>query len=84
MKRERARLAQELAALPGVRVFPSEANFLTARVPDAASVFDTLKANGILIKKLHGAHPLLEGCLRFTVGTPEQNRQVLAVLKTVF
>ena len=84
LKHERARLAQELAALPDVRVFPSEANFLTARVPDAASVFDTLKANGILIKKLHGAHPLLEGCLRFTVGTPEQNRQVLAVLKTVF
>ncbi|MGF6148942.1 Histidinol-phosphate aminotransferase 2 [Kingella potus] len=83
LKQERARLASALAALPGVCVFPSEANFLTVRVADAAFVFDKLKENGILIKKLHGTHPLLEGCLRFTVGSPEENRRVCAVLQTV-
>lgn len=81
LKTERARLSDALRALPHTTVFPSEANFVTARVPDAAGVFDTLKANGILIKKLDGVHPLLSGCLRFTVGTPEQNRAVLDVLQ---
>lgn len=84
LKEERARLSEALARLPQVRVFPSEANFVTARVPDAAAVYEALKAHNILIKKLHGSHPLLEQCLRFTVGSPEQNRQVSNVLQTLF
>lgn len=82
LKQERSRLGQALAGL-GMEVFPSEANFLTVRVPDAPKVFEALKANNILIKNLHGVHPLLDGCLRITVGTPEQNGSVLNALKAV-
>lgn len=80
LKNERCRLNQALTAL-GYTVFPSEANFITVRVNDAQAVFKQLQANQILIKNLHGSHPLLEQCLRFTVGSPEQNDKVLAVLK---
>ncbi|AXK39159.1 histidinol-phosphate transaminase [Crenobacter cavernae] len=80
LRAERARLAEALAAQPGFSVYPSEANFVTARVPDAQALFAGLKAAGILIKNLNGAHPLLENCLRFTVGTPEENGAVLAAL----
>lgn len=82
LKRERQRLALGLTAL-GMEVFSSEANFVTVRVNDALNVFETLKQNNILIKKLHGTHPLLEQCLRITVGTPEQNDAVLTILKTI-
>ena len=35
--------------------------------------FERLRAAGILVKNLHGWHPLLEHCLRITVGTPAEN-----------
>ena len=80
LRAERARLSAGLAALSGVTVYPSEANFVLARVPDARKTHAALKAGGILIKTLHGAHPLLSQCLRFTVGTPEENDAVLAAM----
>ena len=83
LKNERARVANALAALEDVRVFPSEANFVTARLPDAQQAFNTLHNNKILVKNLHGTHPLLQNCLRLTIGTPEENDQVLRVLENV-
>lgn len=80
IRAERGRLAARLAAMPGVEVFPSQANFLLLRVPHAAAVYDALKAGGILVKKLAGSHPALEDCLRVTVGTAEENDAFLAVL----
>ncbi|PHV10291.1 histidinol-phosphate transaminase [Chitinimonas sp. BJB300] len=81
---ERARMATALTELTGVTVFESEANFITVRMPDADRAFEALKAAGILIKRLHGSHPLLEHCLRFTIGTPAENDSVLAALPTCF
>jgi histidinol-phosphate aminotransferase len=78
---ERTRLAADLAALPGVTVFPSDANFILARFADAAAVFEGLKARRVLIKNLHGSHPLLDQCLRFTVGAPDENDALLAALR---
>ncbi len=83
LKNERARVANALAALEDVRVFPSEANFVTARLPNAPLAFNTLQNNKILVKNLHGTHPLLQNCLRLTIGTPEENDQVLRVLENV-
>jgi histidinol-phosphate aminotransferase len=77
---ERGRVLQALAELPGVEVFPSQANFLLFRVADAGRCFSGLKARGVLIKNLHGAHPLLENCLRVTIGTPKENTAFLAAL----
>jgi histidinol-phosphate aminotransferase len=83
VRAERARLAAALAALPGVTVHPSEANFVVARVPAAPEWFGRLRAAGLLVKNLHGAHPLLTGCLRITVGTPAENDALLAALQTI-
>ena len=81
LRDERARLTQALAAMPGVRPFPSEANMILARVPDAAKAFDGLKAHKVLVKNISKMHPLLDNCLRLTVGTPAENDQLLAALK---
>ena len=78
---ERARLQERIGCLPGVRVWPTQANFVLVRVPDAPRWFATLREAGILVKNLHGAHPLLQHCLRFTVGTPQENDALLAVLE---
>jgi histidinol-phosphate aminotransferase len=81
LREQRARLQQALAALPGVTPFPSEANMILARVPDAAKTFDGLKARKVLIKNVSKMHPLLANCLRLTVGTAEENTLLLAALK---
>ena len=77
---ERARLASALAAVRGYTVFPTETNFVLVRVPDAGAAFAALRAAGILVKNLHGWHPLLAQCLRVTVGTPAENDALLRVL----
>jgi histidinol-phosphate aminotransferase len=74
-------LATELARIPGLTVFPSAANFLLVRVPDANAAFARLKAKGILIKNLHGWHPHHANCLRLSVGTPDENAAMLAALQ---
>jgi len=81
LRAQRTRLQHELAALPGVTPFPSEANMILARVPDAATAFDGLKARGVLVKNVSKMHPLLSNCLRLTVGTAAENDQLLAALK---
>jgi len=81
LRQERTRLMQALTALPGVQPFPSEANMILARVPDATKTFDGLKAQGVLIKNISKMHPLLANCLRLTVGTAAENDQLLAALK---
>jgi histidinol-phosphate aminotransferase len=78
---ERERLATELRKLPRVTVFPSEANFILLRVPDAARTFDGMKRRGVLVKSMHGSVPgLLDQCVRLTIGTPEENQRCFAAL----
>ncbi|HXZ50293.1 MAG TPA: histidinol-phosphate transaminase [Usitatibacter sp.] len=77
---ERARLERSLDGIAGVRRFPSAANFVLARVPDAPRAFEGLRARGILVRNFHGSHPLLEHCLRLTVGTPDENDKLVEAL----
>ncbi len=81
IRAEREKLAGAMAALPGVHPFPSEANMILARVPDAKRVFEGMRARGVLIKNVSGLHPLLANCIRITVGTPEENPLTLAALR---
>ena len=81
IRAEREKLYGEIAQLPGVRAFPSEANMILARVPDAKRVFEGMRARGVLIKNVSGLHPLLADCIRITIGTPEENPQTLAALR---
>jgi len=82
---DRLLLMKDLAAINGVTVFPSEANFVLIRTPNglARTWFEALKEKGILIKCLDGGHPLLNHCLRITVGTTEQNERLVAALNEI-
>jgi histidinol-phosphate aminotransferase len=83
IRAEREKLHDALALLPGVHPFPSQANMILARVPDAKRVFEGVRARGVLIKNVSGLHPLLANCIRITVGTPEENPLTLAALRGV-
>ncbi len=81
IRAQRALLLEALAKLPGVTAYPSEGNMLLVRVPDAARVFDGMKARRVLIKNVSRMHPLLAQCVRLTVGTVDENAQMLAALE---
>jgi len=81
IRAERARLAGALRALAGVTVFESAANFILMRVADPDRVFGALQRRGILVKNVSASHPLLAGCLRATVGTPQENDAFLRALE---
>jgi histidinol-phosphate aminotransferase len=77
---ERARLEAALDRIAGVRRFPSAANFVLVRVVDAPGTMEALIRRGILVRNLHGSHPLLAHCLRLTVGTPDENAKLIEAL----
>ena len=52
------------------------------RVPDATRTFDGLRQRKVLVKNISKMHPLLANCLRLTVGTAEENAQLLAALES--
>jgi histidinol-phosphate aminotransferase len=81
IRAQRTRIVEALARLPGVRSWPSDANMMLVRVPDAARTFEGMKARGVLIKNVSKMHPLLANCLRLTVGTADENAQMLAALE---
>lgn len=83
IRNERTRVMAALQKLRGVTAFPSDANFILFRVAAAGHVFDGLKQRGLLIKNLHGSHPMLADCLRVTVGAPDENARFLEVLTTL-
>jgi len=80
IKQARTLLFKQLNQISGVHAWSSQTNFILFRVADAVTVFEKLQHAGILIKCLHGSHPLLDNCLRVTVGTPEENQTFLQAL----
>jgi histidinol-phosphate aminotransferase len=78
---QRDALIAALQAMPGVQPFPSQANMVLVRVPDADTAFQRMKQAGVLVKNVSKMHPLLASCLRLTVGTPTENAQMLAALR---
>ena len=81
IREQRAVLFKALADLPGVRAYPSDANMILLRVPDALRCFVGLKQRKVLVKNVSSLHPLLANCLRLTVGTVDENRLLLAALQ---
>jgi len=81
IRADRTRLYDSLKDI--VTVWPSEANFLLFRPPvrqEAGRIHKELNTRGILIKNLSHHSGPLAGCLRVTVGTPEENQAFLAAL----
>jgi len=76
----RERLATDLVQLPLVKkVYPSEANFLLVKVTDPRGIYTYLIKKGIVVRD-RSKVDLCEGCLRITVGTEEENRELLEAL----
>ena len=81
IKEERAQLMEEVAALPLTRqIFPTDANFFLVRVSDAVSIYRYLVEQGVIVRNRHSV-TLCNNCLRITIGTPEENLQLLQALK---
>lgn len=78
---ERERMMQAVAALPICeKVYPSDANFFLAKVNDACGIYDALVEQGIIVRNRHRIM-MCENCLRITIGTPEENDELLSALK---
>ncbi|MCL2182220.1 MAG: histidinol-phosphate transaminase [Chitinispirillia bacterium] len=69
---ERDSLYQYLKTKPFGKVYPSEANFILVRTPKKQELFGHLRGDGILVRDV-SSYPLLENCLRISVGTKEEN-----------
>jgi len=80
---QRNLLVKELEALNFVqKIFPSDANFILVRIDDAQSVYNHLLQQEIIVRD-RSRVVLCEGCLRITVGTPQENSRLIDVLKTL-
>ncbi len=88
LRAQREVLLAALRALPGLQVWNSDANMVLVRVPAAPGeteraqqVFEGMRARGVLVKNVSRMHPLLANCLRLTVGTADENAQMLQALQ---
>jgi histidinol-phosphate aminotransferase len=81
IKTERDRISMELQAM-GVHSWPSRANFVLFRVPEAGAVWQSLMDRGVLVRSYAGA-PGLENCLRVSAGRPEETDEFLNAMREV-
>jgi histidinol-phosphate aminotransferase len=79
LKRERQRLIDALGGIAGVEVFPSGGNFVLVRVAEARRLHESLVDRGVLVRLFDAG--ALAGCLRVTVGTPEENGWLLDAMR---
>ncbi len=78
---ERERVAEALEAIDCVeRVYPSDANFLLVKVGDARAMYNKLIAAEVIVRDRSGVCGC-EGCLRITIGTPEENERLLQIMR---
>ena len=78
---ERGRVLEGLAKNPVIRkIHPTDANFVLVEVDEPRTIYDRLIGAGIIVRdrsRIKGC----EGCLRITIGTPEDNDRLLETLK---
>ena len=78
---ERELLLSQLKKLPFVlHIYPTDSNFLLVKVPDANAVYHYLVGKSIIVRNRNSVSLCL-GCIRITIGTPEENRILLEELK---
>ncbi|MFB9069322.1 histidinol-phosphate transaminase [Pseudofulvimonas gallinarii] len=80
IRQQRDHWQAQLARCRAVRkVWPSQGNFLLLRLVDAKAAYRSLLDAGIIVRDV-SAQPGLDGCLRVTIGSPDENARVLDVL----
>ncbi|MBO7120700.1 MAG: histidinol-phosphate transaminase [Bacteroidaceae bacterium] len=81
IKREREHVLPALAELPIVlKVFPTDANFVLVRVTDANRIYRYLIEQGIVVRNRTRVQ-LCQDCLRITIGTRQENNELLGALR---
>ena len=76
---QRALLEKELEKISVVqRVYPSDANFLLVEVDDANALYRYLVESSVIVRNRHS---VVHNCLRITVGTPNENQQLLTAIR---
>jgi histidinol-phosphate aminotransferase len=80
IRRERDRLFAELSKHPRWKPFPSGANYILVKTPDAKAAYEHLLARGILIRR-QDHYKGLEGCIRVTAGSPAEDDAFLAAIR---
>lgn len=77
---ERSKMIANLQNLPLVKhIYPTDANFVLAKVDDANDAYKQLVDKGIIVRNRNSV-TLCEGCLRITIGTPQENQELLTAL----
>ena len=79
---ERTRVYQALCEIDGVTAYPSHANYILFHVEGADVVWQKLYDQGILVRDFSHA-PLMEMCLRVSIGSPEENDRFLNALREI-
>lgn len=78
---QRTWLREALSSIVYVKhIYPSDANFILIRVDDANAVYQYLVSEGIIVRN-RTTVSLCMGCIRITVGSPEENRLLIDTLK---
>lgn len=78
---ERSLLVKNLLKFDFIEhVYPSDANFILVRTNNPLKIYQHLNQMGIIVRD-RSKVSLCEGCLRITIGTPEENNRLLEVLK---
>lgn len=77
LKSERERVFMHLSSIPGIHVYPSDANFLLFKIDNADGVYKDLLAKGVILRN-RGRD--VENTIRFTIGAVEENDLVLRAL----
>ena len=81
IRREREHVLPALSELPIVlKVFPTDANFVLVRVTDANRIYRYLIDQGIVVRNRHRVQ-LCKDCLRITIGTRQENNELLGALR---
>lgn len=80
---QRVYLVQELLKISFIeKIYPSDANFILVKVPDANNIYNKLVDQGIIIRNRNTVS-LCNGCLRITIGTKEENNKLISALKSI-
>lgn len=79
----RESLYNELKKIEKIVVYPSSTNFFLIKVNDSSFLFNELLKYGILVRDFSN-YPMLENCLRISVGNMEENRYLIECLKKIY
>jgi len=80
---ERDRMVQQVGKINFIKeIYPSDANFILVKVDDANRRYNEILELGVVVRN-RSTLPLCDNTLRFTIGTPEENKKLLKVLNSL-